>query len=684
MIDQGFWIVLPYDMVRHHPNLTLSPMGVVPQRDRRDRPIVDYSFSQVNATTLPIAPAEAMQFGRAFERLIYRIYHANRRFGPVYAIKVDLSDGFYRIRVTDSHIFRLGVAFPNLPHEPLLVALPLVLPMGWVASPPHFCALTETIADVANTRFTRAPAARSVYLPPHRLSVLADHPSDPVSYPLPPAPSCPSGLPLSTPTLTWTQKPPSLPPHSSGPHTPLTYVDVYMDDFIALAQGHPGRRQHVRSTLFHTIDQFLRPLHPSYNQHRKEPISLKKLHKGDCKWATRKLLLGWIVDTVRETIALPLHRIERLHAILQHLLGRRRISLKMWQQQLGELRSMVLALPGGKGMFSTLYTGLIQAPHRLRITPPLRDALHDLSLLAHDLSSRPTRFGEIVDTFPAAYGAADASGAGMGGVWLSHDETHQPLIWRSAFPLHIQRCLVSWDNPSGSISNSDLELCAQLASQAILLSHRDCRERTMALFTDNIATRSWLRKGSRTTLGPSAYLLRLQAFQQRHYRYRTTADYIPGLVNTMADDASRLWHLSNSELLHHFNSSYPQPLPWTFSPLRPELLSALISALQCKRLDPASFLPEPSHAMLPGLSGFVSAPTLPSTLLSSTTPTLSAPYKSSPTDTAPGPFPPAVNLSDLVRWKTHSAPLPRRYAAWGPLTRGSTNTTTSITSSCNN
>jgi hypothetical protein len=49
MVAQHFWTVLPYQHVQHLPTLRLSPMGVVPQRDRRSRPIVDYSFSQVNA-----------------------------------------------------------------------------------------------------------------------------------------------------------------------------------------------------------------------------------------------------------------------------------------------------------------------------------------------------------------------------------------------------------------------------------------------------------------------------------------------------------------------------------------------------------------------------------------------------------------------------------------------------------
>ena len=45
---QGYWLVVPYSVVKDWPNLRISPLGVVPQRDRRPRLIVDYTFSSVN------------------------------------------------------------------------------------------------------------------------------------------------------------------------------------------------------------------------------------------------------------------------------------------------------------------------------------------------------------------------------------------------------------------------------------------------------------------------------------------------------------------------------------------------------------------------------------------------------------------------------------------------------------
>ena len=150
MVSQRFWTVLPYSVVKHLPHLRLAPLGVVPQRDRRPRTISDYTFNDTNAETVPLAPIDAMQFGRALERTLHKIYHANPRFGPVFMGKVDIADGFYRLWLEALSLPALGVVFPHLPGEEPLVAFPLALPMGWVESPPYFCAFTETAADIAN------------------------------------------------------------------------------------------------------------------------------------------------------------------------------------------------------------------------------------------------------------------------------------------------------------------------------------------------------------------------------------------------------------------------------------------------------------------------------------------------------------------------------------------------------
>jgi len=143
---------------------------------------------------------------------------------------------------------------------------------------------------------------------------------------------------------------------------------------------------------------------------------------------------------------------------------------------------MLLALPGGRGMISAaqemLRTELSTPPKphdRLRLTSATHDALQDFRWLARNLASQPMRFNEIIPAAPYYFGAADASGTGMGGIWLpTHaPTTTSPLLWRQRFPSHLSQCLVSFGNPTGTITNSDLELAAFVAQQAVLASNMD-------------------------------------------------------------------------------------------------------------------------------------------------------------------------------------------------------------------
>jgi hypothetical protein len=70
--DKSFWTVLPLEAVQHLPNLLLSPLGCVPQRDRRPRLINDLTFYEINKQTIRLAPSEVMQFGKALERVLHK------------------------------------------------------------------------------------------------------------------------------------------------------------------------------------------------------------------------------------------------------------------------------------------------------------------------------------------------------------------------------------------------------------------------------------------------------------------------------------------------------------------------------------------------------------------------------------------------------------------------------------
>jgi hypothetical protein len=74
--------------------------------------------------------------------------------------------------------------------------------------------------------------------------------------------------------------------------TPATYVDVFVDDSVGLAQKH---KQQVRRTLLEAVNEVFLPLSPTDPPTQQEPISVKKLLEVDSSWSTIKLVLGWIL-----------------------------------------------------------------------------------------------------------------------------------------------------------------------------------------------------------------------------------------------------------------------------------------------------------------------------------------------------------------------------------------------------
>ena len=655
-VEKGFWVILPYRHVRKFKHLRLSPMGVVPQRERRPRLIVDYTFHGVNPETVPLAPKEAMQFGRALERILYKVRHANPKYGPVYLSKTDLADGFYRIPLSVSGCPKLGVIFPRYPGEEQMVAIPLVLPMGWVESPPAFCAATETVADIANNRSISQP------LPEHPLERLSQ--TEPT---VEETIADPDETPITSPTTSDAGVVPVLQPFRH----PVAHHDIYVDDFISLIQGPLWRRRHHIRGLLHSIDEVFRPLEPGDSPHRQHVPSTKKFKKGDGCLLEQKIILGWLLNTAKGTLELPPHRVERLNAIFEDLRNKDRVSVKQWHKVLGELRSMSLGVPGSKGLFSTLQAALqYTEKNRIRINQPMRDQLQDFELLAKDLSRRPTRLSELVPDYPVAIGPHDASGEGMGGAWLptTKPSNLQPTLWRARFPMEIVDDLVTFDNPEGSINNSQLELAGNIAHQDVLVNTVDCADRTIAPLGDNIAQVAWQLKGSNTGTGATSYLLRLNSLHQRQYRYLASPSYIPGPLNVMADDLSRLWYLSDSQMLDHFNSNYPQELPWNIATLRPAMLSALISALRKKPVDIASLQSAQPRKILIGEFGKNSAKILESSPSCKESPTSFLFSRYSPYDSEQAPSHPAVTASQLGAWKTTLSQSERRSPHWGPVT----------------
>ena len=664
MIKKGQWVILPASVALKLKGLRVSPPGVVPQRDRRPRWICDYTFSGVNPETVNVVPKEAMQFGHALDRILREILLADPEYGPVYQLKVDLSDGFYRGDLAPADCPKLGVAFPSRSqHDEPMVAIPLVLPMGWCESPPAFSAITETVADIANDRLDDAGYTPSS----HKFDEMAAE----VVLPTVPHEKCSSEshtLSVNLPP----ERDPSLPTVSE----PLQYVDVFVDDFCSFAQKPFLRR--VRRTLLHAIDDVFRPLDGDDSPLRREPVSLKKLRQGDCTWSTVKLVLGWIIDTVAMTIHLPPHRVERLWEILDSIpRSQKRTSIKKWHKVLGELRSMSIALPGSRNLFGQLQKALSDSKGgRVTLKRGVHQALDDFRWIANDLASRPTRIAELVPLTPVAEGHHDASGKGAGGVWFPGEglvprtgvDPTKPVVWRLEWPLDVSADIVSSDNPNGTITNSDLELAGGLLHLDAVAQSFDVRERTVVSKGDNLNTTFWERKGSTTSNSAPAFLLRMFGIHQRYHRYVPRFDYLAGSSNFVADALSRDFHLTLSAVMSNLSHLLPQEVGYQVWTPRPALVSAVISALRKKQSPRESLLVEPTPPSPIGSSGSPSPMKWASTPFSKPSRTKYQSYKSSSSEFVTENLQPKAIQSGLDRLKITYGQLHRRSSPWGPRT----------------
>lgn len=78
--------------------------------------------------------------------------------------KYDVKDGFYLVMIRPEHALAMTVILPAHEGEEPMVAVPLVLAMGWINSPPTFCAVAETACDIANDRMGKKVNNRRVFI----------------------------------------------------------------------------------------------------------------------------------------------------------------------------------------------------------------------------------------------------------------------------------------------------------------------------------------------------------------------------------------------------------------------------------------------------------------------------------------------------------------------------------------
>ena len=175
---------------------------------------------------------------------------------------------------------------------------------------------------------------------------------------------------------------------------------------------------------------------------------------------------------------------------------------------LGELRSIQLALPGARNMCGRLQSALSKGDKsRVTLAKGVNQAMDDFRWIASSVEDHPTSITELTPLAPVTEGHHDASIKGAGGVWFPIDSVDPlkgwkegvPVVWRGKWTDCIHQRLVTDNNPTGTLTNSDLELAGSLLQLEALVQTFDARERTTGSKGNNLNDIFWERRGSTTT-----------------------------------------------------------------------------------------------------------------------------------------------------------------------------------------
>ena len=217
--------------------------------------------------------------------------------------------------------------------------------------------------------------------------------------------------------------------------------------------------EHVARGILHGIHDVF----PPSNDNTTDPISDNKLRKGKGTFKTNKCILGFEFDGREKTIWLEEEKRACLLQILHQWIrgatkGKRGIPFAEFESVVQKLRHAFTALREGRGLLSPCNWVIQKRPQVVYIHKDgkLIEAIKDIRTILQASTTTPTHCKDLVAGWPDYIGICDASSHGVGGVIIGELSEITPTVFRLQWPREIKKELKSFDNPTGTISNSDL------------------------------------------------------------------------------------------------------------------------------------------------------------------------------------------------------------------------------------
>ena len=559
-VIHGFGLVIPLATVNCIPGALLAPMNIMKQNTidesgqiiPKDRLTHDQSYKWSSGTSVNsrvqfniLLPC---RFGACIRRIANYAVAARRRYPNrrILATKTDYKSAYRRCHLNWETAVQ---TITQLPDDDIAI-ISLRLTFGGAPGPFEWGVISESICDLAN-------------------ALLHDDDWNPSTL------SAPSSVPpkklLSNDI-----------PFGIGkelivdlPVDPRGKIDCYIDDTVGITVDLPDtdniQRMECASLL--AIHATSRPIHQQEPLPRDEMAARQKLF-AEGALEEQKIILGWLFDFRRLTIALPENKFVAWAENISSILATGKTNTKELEQLIGRLGHLSTVVPMIHHFLSRLRDLHFRSRKRrgVALTP---NCMRDLELMLEflALARKGVDMNLIAYLAPSHVYYSDSCPAGLGGY------SRDGFAWRFYIPSHLRF----------RASNNLLEFIAAIITPWIdiiagRLNGGDCS----LSMTDSTTAEGWMHKTNfrecdeeQVQIDTRIEVARKFALDFTKHGIKSYSQWFPGKENIVADALSRDDDRSDEELtsiLYHF-APHQMPNNFKIVPLPSEIASWLTSLL---------------------------------------------------------------------------------------------------------
>jgi len=533
-IHRGWLLPITVESLTKVKNLSIIPLGIAEQftidengcRIPKKRVTHDASFPAPSGISVNNKVIDALLqeciYGQCLRRILHgihaiRVRHTTKR---ILMTKYDMDAAYRRLHSIPRHALKCVTIIGKIAY------IPLRLPFGVAPGPSLYSTISECIYDLVNDLLNETTWDR---------------------------------LTLNSPTAKLLEEPES-PDLSTLPeqvnklsvHIPNrdAFADGYIDDCLSVAvdSGDMIRRsQEAPPLIVHSI---FRPLDQSDPLPRDDNISIKKL-RGEGTPSEQKVMLGWLLDTTKMRIYLPIDKAMEWSTEINLILKRKRTTQKELERTVGRLNHTGYIIPMGRYFLNRL-RHILERCERYGTQQLQQWESKDLELwlkILNHTSQNGVSFNNITHTEISSYLATDACEHGLGGFNVLTGKA-----WRYKLP--------KWMTSSCHINL--LEFIASFIGIWLeILESKEKKYIKIRALTDNSSAVGWLYKSN---FNPKSHpghntVARKLATVLLESESSIESQHIKGSHNVVADSLSRDHHINKTHLAFILKSLFPSQAP---------------------------------------------------------------------------------------------------------------------------